>query len=206
MIKYSKVIYAPQSEPVTLAEVKVPLKITSSDGGEDDYLLGLIRTARGVAENYCGLSFMLQTRQMKLDAFPSCSTAAIELPFGPIVAMSGTDTASSPNTLGVSYIDDDEATQTLTINTDFRLDSSSGIPRIAPVDDWPTDVDDRINAVTITYTAGNSSAVDVPQEAKDAIKILVAFMYENPDGARGYPQAFYDLLDNIKVYFHARQD
>jgi uncharacterized phiE125 gp8 family phage protein len=206
MIKYSKVIYEPQSEPVSVDEVKVPLRIT--DDSEDIYLATLVKTARRMAERYSGLSFVTQTRQMKLDSFPCNTTEVIELPYGPVIAISGNDSASSPNTLGVSYVDDDGATQSLTLDTTFRLDSSSDIPRIQPIDDWPTDVDDeRINAVSITYTAGYGSASDVPPEAKQAIICQVVSMYEDPEGKNeGLCKAAIALLDNIKVYFHAWQD
>jgi uncharacterized phiE125 gp8 family phage protein len=210
MIKYSKVIYEPQTEPVTTAEAKTHLRVT--DSNDDAYITTLIKVARRMCERYAGVSFITQTRVVKLDYFPSCLPKEIELPFGPVIAMSGNDSATpTPNALGISYVDEDDDTQTLTLNTDFYLDSHSDIPRISPVDDWPTDVDDRINAITITYTAGYGAAANVPQEVKQAILMQVGSMYENrqDEGISTTGMLHWSstaLLDNIKVYYNARQD
>jgi uncharacterized phiE125 gp8 family phage protein len=210
MIKYSKVILEPTSEPVTLSEAKAHLRVT--DDNDDAYITTLIKVARRMCEGYAGISFITQTRVMKLDSFPVCLPEEIELPFGPIQAISGTDAATPiPNTLGISYVDDDGAAQTLILDTDFYLDSSSDIPRVSPADDWPTDVDDRINAVTITYKAGYSGASNVPAEAKQAMLLQIGSLYENRQDESAGPSNMLHwsstaLLDNIKVYYNARQD
>lgn len=206
MIKYSKVIYEPQSEPVTPAEAKTHLRVT--DDNDDAYITTLIKVARRMCERYAGVSFITQTRVVKLDNFPSC-VEEIEIPYGPVLAISGNDTAApTPNALGITYVDDDDATQTLTLNTDFRLDNHSAISRVYPVDSWPTDVDDRVHAVSITYTAGFTS---VPEEVKQAILLQVGSMYENrQDESHGSMEMLHwsstALLDNIKVYYNAWQD
>lgn len=204
MIKYSKVLREPASEPVTVQEVKDQIYITSTN--RDSTITSLITVARRMCERYAGVSFMTQTRVVKLDYFPSCTTEIVELPYGPVIAMSGED--AGENDLGITYTDEDGATQTLAINTDFYLDSHNGIPRIKPVDSWPTDVDDeRLNPITITYTAGHSDANAVPAEAKQAIIFQVAYMHENPEGATtGLCEAAMGLLDMIKVYYNAWQD
>lgn len=205
MIKTSKVLYAPQSEPVTATEVKAQAYITSSD--RDTVITDLIKVARSMCERYAGISFMTQTRVVKLDFFPSCKTDVIELPYGPVLAISGNDTASpTPNALGITYVDDDGDTQTLVSGTDFRLDNHSNIPRVEPIDDWPTDVDtERLGAITITYTAGHSSAATVPPEAKQAIIMQAIFLHENPDAMELCAGAI-AMLDMIKVYYNANQD
>jgi uncharacterized phiE125 gp8 family phage protein len=210
MIKYSKVILEPTSEPVTLSEAKAHLRVT--DDNDDAYITALIKVARRMCEGYAGISFITQTRVVKLDYFPVCMPEEIELPFGPIQSISGTDAAApTPNALGIFYTDDAGDTQTLVLNTDFYLDNSSDIPRVAPVDSWPTDVDDRINAISITYKSGYSSADDVPAEAKQAMLLQIGSLYENrQDEAPGSVNAMCwsstALLDNIKVYYNARQD
>ncbi len=200
MIKESKVLFEPTNEPVDLQQAKDQLYITSTD--RDLIISRLIKVARRICEKDSGLSFMTQTRVMKLDSFP-CDDSPIEIPFGPIQAISGTDSAS--NTLGVSYIDSNGATQTLALTTDFILDSHNSIPRIAPVDTWP-DTDDVINAVTITYKAGYSSAANVPDEIKHAIICQVAAMHEHPEGDFSISESAMSLLDTVRVYMNARQD
>lgn len=206
-IKYSKVIYEPQTEPVSTAEAKAHLRVT--DDNDDAYIATLIKVARRMCEGYAGVSFITQTRVMKLDYFPSCLPHEIELPFGPVLAISGNDTkAPTPNALGITYVDDDGDTQTLVLNTDFYLDSHSDVARLSPVDSWPTDVDDRVNAITVTYTAGYTS---VPEVVKQAMLLQIGSLYENrQDEASGSSSMLHwsstALLDNIKVYYNARQD
>lgn len=210
MIKYSKVIYEPQTEPVTTAEAKTHLRVT--DSNDDAYIDTLIKVARRMCERYAGVSFITQTRVVKLDHFPACLTSEIELPYGPIISMSGTDGATPANTLGITYVDEDGDTETLTLNTDFYLDNHSDIPRVKPVDSWPSDVDDeRINSVSITYTAGYGAAAVVPPEVKQAMLLQIGSMYENrQDESAGSMEMLHwsstALLDNIKVYFNAWQD
>lgn len=202
-IKYSKVIYAAQTDPVTTAEAKANMYVTGTD--RDTVIARLVTSATRLCEIYSGLSFITQTRQVKLDCFPSCYPYAITIPYGPVIAISGNDSAQSPNALGVSYVDSDGATQTLVLNTDFYLDNSSGVARLTPVDSWPMDVDVRANAITITHTAGYGAAADVHPAAKEAILCQVAFMHENPDKAELCDGAM-SLLDTIKVYHNAWQD
>lgn len=205
MIKYSKVIYAPQVEVVDVTTTKANMYVTGSD--RDTVIARLITSATKLCETYAGRSFIKQTRQLKLDRFPLCSSGEIFLPYGPVIAISGNDSASPANTLGLSYVDSDGATQTLVLDTDFYLDTNGNLSRIAPVDDWPTDVDDdRISPITITYTAGyGSAASDVDPIAIEAVLCQVAFMHENPDKAELCEGAM-SLLDQIKVYHNAWQD
>jgi uncharacterized phiE125 gp8 family phage protein len=204
MIKYSTVLFAPTADPVTLQEAKDQLYITSTD--RDTVITRLITVATRMCEKYSGLSFMTQTRVVKLDSFPY---GHITLDYGPVQAISGNDAATpTPNDLGLTYVDGDGDTQTLVLNTNFLLDSHSGIPRLSFIDNWPTDYDtDIINPITITYSAGYASAALVPAEAKQAILTQVAYMHENPEGgASGLCVAAMDYLDMIKVYYYASQD
>jgi uncharacterized phiE125 gp8 family phage protein len=203
MIKYSVVLFAPTSDPVTLQEAKDQLYITGTN--RDTVITRLITVATRMCEKYSGLSFMTQTRVMKLDSFP-CGDIALD--FGPVQAISGNDVATpTPNALGISYQDEAGVTQTLVLNTDFLLDSHSSIPRLSPVESWPTDYKNQIHPITIKYTAGYASSSLVPAEAKQAILVQVANMYENPDGtSMGLCAAAMDYLDMIKVYYYASQD
>jgi uncharacterized phiE125 gp8 family phage protein len=209
-IKYSKVIYEPQSEPVTVDEAKRHLRVTNNS--DDTYILGLIKAVRIMAERYTGLSFVTQTRQMRLDSFP-CQMpdnprAILELPYGPVLAISGSDTATTPNTLGVQYANDADGTTTLVLNTDFRIDSDAEIARLESIDGWPSDLSDQIKPVTITYTAGY---LTVPQVIKQAIFLGVGSLYENrQDEVPGSMEKIHwtsmTLLDAVKVYWNAKQE
>ena len=194
MVISSKVTSEPSEEPVTLTEAKVPLKVTGTS--EDTYITTLIKVARLWAERYSGRSFITQTRTIKLDYFPSCN-APIVIPYGPVISLSTVG-------LGVSYLNDDDVTTTLTFDTDYKLDSHSEPNRIYPVDDWPTDYKtDHLQAITITYTAGYGAAAAVPDLIKEAIKKRVMDLYEGTDH---YTRQAEELLDTVKVYWNAHQD
>ena len=171
-IAYSKVIYAAQTNPVTLQEAKTHLRVDHSD--EDALINILVQAATEMAELHTNRSFITQTRQMKFDNFPCVD---ITIQNGPLISISGTDTASSPNTLGITYYDEDEALQTLSASA-YWVDSSSNIARIVVKESWPgTYV--MPNAVTVTYTAGYGAASDVPAAIKQAILLILGHLYEH---------------------------
>jgi len=68
MIQYSIVTEQPDSEPVSLAEAKTHLEYAGT--AKDNYITGLIKTARQLCESYTGLSFVTKERETKLDRFP----------------------------------------------------------------------------------------------------------------------------------------
>ena len=92
MIIYSRTT-APATFPVTLEDAKIHLKIDGTD--EDTYITALIKVATSVCEAYAGLSFISQTRVIKLDAF-RCRD--LILPYGPVVSITS-----------VAYVDADDA-------------------------------------------------------------------------------------------------
>lgn len=162
MILYSKVTDDPAEFPVTLTEAKLKLKVTSDD--ENNVITNLIKTATAICEADAGVSFISQERTVTLDRFP-CGT--IILPYGPVTEVTE-----------FTYIDTDGNEQSLVEDTDFILDIHNNPARVQAVDTWPS-TKDRINSVTVVYTAGFGAASDVPQCAKDAILSLVATMFEH---------------------------
>ena len=171
-IAYSKVIYAATSDPISLQEAKTHLRV---DHDDEDALINILKqAATEMAELHTGRSFVTQTRQMKLDYFPS---GDICIQNGPLISISGTDTATSPNTLGITYYDDAEVLQTLSAS-EYWVDSSSNIARIIFKDSWPSTYD-MPNAVIVTYTAGYGDAASVPAAIRQAILLILGHLYEN---------------------------
>lgn len=192
MIIYSKVTGAPAEFPVTLTEAKLKLKVTSSD--EDNVITNLIKTATQICESDSGLSFITQSRTVTLDKFP-CGT--IILPYGPVTSVTT-----------FSFIDTDGASQSLTVNDDFILDTHNIPARLQSVDSWPS-TKDRLNAITIVYGAGYGAAAAVPQCAKDAIMSLVNTMFEHrqEEEAGQITQITWGarrMLDPIRVDWYAK--
>jgi uncharacterized phiE125 gp8 family phage protein len=149
------------SEVVTLDEAKQSLRIDHNE--DDSYINGLIKASRKWAEDYCQRSFFTQTWVMELDSFPNIN--CIELLMSPIASVSS-----------IKYYDADNTQQTWD-SSNYRVDTGSRIGRIEAVDTWPTTYD-ILNAVEITYVAGESSISSVDEGIKTAIKIMVGDLYE----------------------------
>jgi Phage gp6-like head-tail connector protein len=67
-VRYRSLVrYELGSEPVTLAEAKLHLRIDSSD--DDNLISALITTARKWAEDYCDRTFVVSKYTMMLDSF-----------------------------------------------------------------------------------------------------------------------------------------
>lgn len=182
------------TEPVTLAEARLHLRLASDYTTEDATISALIKAARRMAEHELGRALITQTWEEVLDAFPD-DEIALTMPR--VIAITS-----------IKYIDTSEVEQTIT-STNYALDSSALPGWVKPAYglDWPTDVLDSTNVVRVRYTAGYGSASDVPEEVKAWIKLQLASMWRNREAfAEGVsvaeiPNRFVAaLLDRERVY------
>lgn len=74
------------------------------------------------------------------------------------------------------YAPDGVALTTLSAN-DYRVITTTEPGILQPVDDWP-DVDDRADAIQITFVAGHSQGNPAPPTWQHAAKMLIAHLYE----------------------------
>lgn len=202
MIIYSKVTEAPANEPVLLSEAKAWLKVDGTD--EDSIINALIIAARRMCEDYASLSFVTQTRQIKLDRFPCGFPYKILLPYGPVQEITS-----------FTYVDSDGATTSLIPGTDYTANLHSYIASTWPLNGWPA-TKCIAEAVTIEYTAGYQNDPDqqielqnrIPAEIKQAILMQIATLYENrQDEVSGSLNLIgwnsRTILDTVKVYWNA---
>lgn len=143
----------PASEPVTLAEAKVHLRVDHDD--ENTLIESLITAARQWAETETNRRFINTTIRLSLDAFP----CEFRLPGG-----------KTQSVTSITYVDGDGTTQTLATSV-YTLDSDSEPARIVLAYNqmWPQ-IRDVPNAVKVLYVAGyGSAASDVPAGIKKAI-------------------------------------
>ena len=173
----------PNGEPITVDEARLHLKIDSDITEDDALIAGLIRAARGKIESYTGKALLAQTRVVTLPYFPyagmfiygSAYSAAgwrrdrVELPGGEIQSITS-----------VQYLDAAGTTQALTVTTDYIADTATRPAYIVPAygKTWPATYD-QPNTVTITYVCGWATPIEVPDEIKTALIMLVAHLYEN---------------------------
>ncbi len=157
---------APTTEPVTTAEAKTHLRVTTSD--DDTYIGTLITVARRHVETITGRALINQTWDYFLDNFPPGDKIVIPLP-----------RLSSVTT--VKYTDKDNV-QTVFSSGSYIVDTNNepGQIVLAYGESWPTFTPRPINAVEIRFVAGyGSGAANVPEGIKQAMLLLIAHWYEN---------------------------
>ena len=135
---------------------------------EDDYLTGLITSARRIIEKHTNKRLITQTWELALDSFPSAS--CIELPYAPLQSVTS-----------VKYYDTDSTEATFS-SDDYEVDTyrEPGQIVLGYSETWPSTTLRTVNGVIIQYVVGQGDArANVSEEYKQAIKILGAELYEH---------------------------
>lgn len=188
LVRYS----GPASEPLDLASAKTHLRIDFTDASNDQYIIGLIKAAREFIEEETGYIFITSSWYAYLDNFPSGDR--IYLPVKPVSAISK-----------VEYYAEDDSTEYTEMSTSDYDAATAYNPACILLDEKPS-VGDKLNAVRISFTAGNASAAACSAMSVHALKILLAHLYENRQeemvgvNISRIEKGFMFLLDRLKVY------
>jgi len=158
-----KVIDKPASEPVTVAEAKLHLRVHIDD--DDDLIEALIAAAREYCENIQNRAYIERTYLLTFDKIPPFPIA---LPMPPLSSVEKIEYKKRDGTT-VEW----DAT-----NYFVDTDSTPGRIVVAPDGELPTDALYPVNAFQVTYKAG-AAASDVNERVKAAIKLLIGHWYEN---------------------------
>ena len=155
----------PATEPVSLAEAKLHLRVDHAD--EDVMILSLIAAARLHLEHVLGRAFITQAWLYLFDDWPA--GYAVNLPLAPIqsiVSVKVYDEADVATTLSPSF---------------YLLDGLSVPPRLVRRSPSAFPRPGRIaNGVEVSFIAGHGSlASEVPAPLRQAILLLVAHWYEH---------------------------
>lgn len=151
---------SPETEPVTLEDVKTHLRLDHET--EDELLNSLIVTAREYLEQQTQLALMTQTWRLCLDNWPL--DKCIKLYKSPVQSIDQIEQF------------DASGTGTLISTSEMLLDSNAHPARLyINAQSAPLQV---INGIEITFTAGFQSASEVPDMLKRALLIHIANMYE----------------------------
>lgn len=163
---------APTVEPVTLTDLKDQLRITTTD--EDSYLTALITAARRNVEHILGRSLITQTWNLYLDNFPASANTPISLLKPPLQSVTW-----------VKYWDNNDTEQTWT-SSEYVVDTDNICGLVYPdrTYNWPS-VRDFPKAVNIKFVAGYGLAVDVPQDIKQAILLIIGHLERNREHTTG---------------------
>jgi len=156
------------SYPVALADMKLHLRIESSETADDTLITTLISAATTFCEEFQRRSYITQTRVFYYDEFPK----VFVVPYPPLISVTS-----------IAYVDTAGDSQTLS-SANYRVDASNAPGRITEAygTSWPS-TRALTNAVTLTVSCGYGAAGDVPDTVKAAIKLLVAHWYEHREAA-----------------------
>jgi uncharacterized phiE125 gp8 family phage protein len=178
----------PQAEPVTLVDMKAWLRDDNSD--EDGLITALITSARLALETITAKAFITQTLRVQLDAWPDGSF--ITLPVAPL---------QSVQAIGVTMAD---GTSLPLVPSSFIADNAGASqPRLLmPMNLVKPGI--GLGGITIDFIAGyGADGTFVPEPLKLALKLLVAFWFENraddPAAASHWPDEIARLAAPYRV-------
>ena len=157
-----KLVTGPSSEPITLGEAKLYLRV--DDSTEDALITAIITAARRKFENDTYHYLMPQTWELYLNQ-NEINAEQISINKSDITAISS-----------VKYYDQSNTQQTLSTN-DYQT-AIQGRPYSIQLTTVPQ-VYNRLEAMVIRFTLGYTNAAAVPEDIKTAIKTLIGTLYEN---------------------------
>lgn len=188
-----KVITPPSTEPVTLAEARLHLRVDET--ADDALITGLITAAREEIERRSWHALCTQTLELVLDAWP-CN-GVIRIPRPPLQSVTS-----------VTYTDSAGAVTTWS-SSDYIVAGDKIPGEIVPGYGltWPSTTLYPREAIRVRYTAGFGAAADVPQSLRQAVLLLVGTWYENREGiatSGAVPHAVPFAVDALVMNYHHR--
>lgn len=159
------VITAPASEPLSTAEAKAHLVVEHTN--DDTLIASYIQAARIMCEQHQWRSYITQTREEWLNAFP---VGPIYLPYGPVQSITS-----------IKYIDIDGTEQTYS-SDNYTLDTVNDMVYLDYNLAWPSTQCIQ-NAVKVRYVAGyGATGSAVPETIRSAMRLLIGHWYLNREG------------------------
>lgn len=171
---YLTLVAGPETEPLDVASVRDDHLRSPNGSAEDAYILTLIETARRMGERITRRAFISQNWQQIGSGFP-CGCIRVALP--PLIDVTG-----------LSYVDADGNTQTLTETTDYVVSKPSGPnagrAEIAPAygTSWPA-TRCQLDAVTVSFTAGYLTGAspetgEIPADILHGMRLVIGELYK----------------------------
>jgi uncharacterized phiE125 gp8 family phage protein len=165
----------PATEPVTTAEAKSHAQVTAS--GDDDLIDSYVKAARLWAEAFTKRQLITAVWELRGDSFAALRDigrlwggdgSGIIVPRPPFAVLNS-----------IAYTDSNGDAQTWA-SSKYQADLKSAPGRIKPIEgeSFPSTQAGTYNAVTVDFDAGYGAASAVPENFKDAIRMIVAQWYE----------------------------
>lgn len=160
-----KLITDAATEPITLAEAKLHLRV--SHDVDNTPITAWIKAARQVVENYTNRQLISATWELYIDSWP-LDGEYIELPMAPTTSITWVKYYNSSGDL----------TELAAAN--YLLDEISEPGRLyrAPNGSFPA-VQTRRNAIIVRQVCGWADAATVPGPLKSALLLILSHLYEN---------------------------
>ncbi len=164
-------VTAPAELPVGTDALRAHLSIDFTD--DLLQLAAFNEAATAYLDGWSGiLGRCLVSQQWRVDLCNYGGLGKIRLPFPDVSAAE------------IKYFDSDDVEQTVSPDHyEIHQDALGSFIWFKNAFSYPVFNADRLDAVRVTFTAGYGAASDVPAAIKQAIKMLVAFWYENRESA-----------------------
>jgi uncharacterized phiE125 gp8 family phage protein len=176
-------VTAPATEPVTLADAKLHLRVTGT--AEDSTLALYLQMAREAVEQECWRALLPQTWDLFLPAWPL--DGVIYIPRPPLQSVTH-----------LRYIDADGVQATYPASN-YLIDTASEPGRLvlAPRCTWPSAVLTTANPIVVRFVAGYANAASVPAVIRAAILLGIADIYANREAAASDKMELTDTVKNL---------
>lgn len=183
------------AEPVSIADIKAHLRLSTASTTEDSYLGSLIKVARQYAENFTKRCFLPQTWELTAPTFD-----------GDEIILNRSPLSTEATNVVITYMDAASGDSTTLSSTVYGVDYDTEPGRVYLLDgqEWPEHWTDR-KAVKIQFVAGfpittGASATDTcPEDIEHWIKMRVGSMYENRESLQPNPSGL--SLDRMPRMF-----
>jgi len=174
------IVTPPASEPVSLAEAKLFLRVDHN--AEDDLIAMLIAAAREAVEAACGRALITRRVRESLDIWRREAAQGAVLGLGPVTEV-----------VAVRLIADNGA-QSVIDPERYRLEGHRDRPRLVFPPGLPATLRSA-GGIEIEYDAGYAEgAADLPVALRLATLQIVASLYELRQGSGGVPEAARALM------------
>lgn len=181
-----KIATAAASEPISLSEAKLHLKVESGETTDDNLISSLIVSARRHCEQYTNTQLISATWDVYFDKFED----EMRIFKSPVTSISYVKYYNASNVLttldAANYVTD-------IVSEPARVTLAYGYQ-------WPSEYD-RTNAINIRFVSGYANAAAVPDDLKSGMLLYISYLYDNrgDDLTNRPPRVIYDLWNPYRI-------
>jgi uncharacterized phiE125 gp8 family phage protein len=197
MAQYSFVNYVASTEPISLEEAKLYLRVDNDD--EDSIITSMITSVREKVESLLWRPLISQTWKLYFDNLNDSEDAAILAQQNAIISINKCPIQAIDS---IQYVDSNGETQTWS-SGNYQVDLISEPCRVRLIAMPPMKAD-TMNALWFNFTAGYSDNDNIPKKILQAMYMLLGHYYEHREtvivgvNSSELPMAVDYLLEEFK--------